>query len=203
MTWLLAGPILLLLAMLAVLLPYPTLRLAARNSQRAEGVRSTRRTRRELHHATPFLRDAVLVPVVVIVLLQGASFVIHGYVVPDTTLSELFGEYHPEVSLHAPDLEAWNEAIEATHRDRDYEAWRQAQGLAPQTPTSIDEVLVEHWPLHLVFVLLPLVYLAWFFSRRYFALARSYHRGVAQRAKRYALLTSWASRGATPRRQEC
>lgn len=187
MTWLLVGPILLLLASVAALLPYASFRLAARNSLRPEGGRSPRRTRRELHHLAPFLRDAVLAPLLVVVALQGAAFVTHYYVIPDTTLSDLFGEHHPEVSLHAPDLEAWDEAIEADHRDRAYETWRQAQGLAPRTSPSLGEVMAEHWPMHLVFVLLPLAYLAWFFRRRYFAEARRYHRGVVQRARRYAL----------------
>jgi hypothetical protein len=188
MTWLLAGPALALFLGLIALLPYGSLLTAARNTRRSNGRRSTRRTRRELHHVATFLRDAALVPLVLLVLMQGALFAVHTYVVPDnTTLSEIFGEYHPEVSLHAPDLEAWDEAIRADQRDRAYVAWQQAQGMIPSTPTAVSDLLVEHWPLHLIFFALPFAFLTWFFRRRYFALARAYHLGVAQRSKRYAL----------------
>lgn len=188
MTWLFAGPLLIFLLGIAALLPYASLAAAARNTRRSSGRRSTRRTHRELHHVTTFLRDAALVPLVVLFLLQGTLFTVHTYVVPDdTTLSELFGEYHPEVSLHAPDLEAWNDAIEANRRDRAYVHWQQQQGLIPASVLPPSEVLIEHWPLHLVFLVLPLAYLTWFFRRRYIAAARTYHRGVAQRQKRYAL----------------
>lgn len=192
MTWLFAGPLLVLLLGIAALLPYASLSTAARNTRRPSGRRSARRsarrTRRELHHAAAFLRDAALVPLVVLLLLQGTLFAVHHYVVPDdTTLSELFGEYHPEVSLHAPDLEAWNDTIEANRRDLAYAEWQQRQGLIPASVVPPSEVLMEHWPLHIVFLVLPLGYLTWFFRRRYVAAARSYHRGVAQRQKQYAL----------------
>ena len=85
------------------------------------------------------------------------------------------------------DLEAWNEAIEANRRDRAYATWQQAQGLIPVTAAPLPEVLVEHWPLHLVFLVLPLAFLTWFFRRRYVDAARAYHRGVVRRSKRYAL----------------
>jgi hypothetical protein len=135
----------------------------------------------------------VLVPLVVLVGLQSGLYLVHAYVIPDTTLSELFGEYHPETSLHAPDLEAWNEAIEADRRDREYQAWREAQGLAPASTTPITEVFLEHWPLHLAFVILPLAYAVWFIRRRYLPAARAYHRGVKRRATRYALRAGDAS----------
>ena len=63
MTWLFAGPLLVFLLGIAALLPYPSLATAARNTRRSCGRRSTRRTRREVHHATAFLRDAALVGV--------------------------------------------------------------------------------------------------------------------------------------------
>lgn len=187
MTWLLAGPVLVFLLGLAALLPYASFRTAARNTRREDGQRSEQRTHRELHHLKTFLRTAVLVPLGVLVGVQGGFYLIHAYVIPDTTLSELFGEYHPETSLHAPDLEAWSEAIDADRRDRDYEAWLQAQGLAPASNSPFTEVLVEHWPLHLAFLILPLVYAVWFVRQRYLPAARTYHRGVTQRASRYAL----------------
>jgi hypothetical protein len=187
MLWLVAGPVLVFLLSLAVLLPYASLRTAVRNTRRADGHRSRQRTQRELHHLRRFLRSAALVPLLVLILLQSGLYLVHTYVVPDTTLSELFGEYHPETSLHAPDLEAWNEAIDADRRDRDYEAWREAQGLAPASTTPMAEVLVEHWPLHLAFLILPLAYFVWFVRRRYLPAARTYHRGVTRREKRYAL----------------
>jgi hypothetical protein len=188
MTWLLTGPFLLLLVSLVALLPYASLRLAMQNSRRPDGERSTHRTQREHHHLSVFLRRGVLTPFLVLVAFSGAAFVLHHYLVPDMTLSELFGEYHPEVALHAPDLKAWGEAIEANRRDQAYREWQQAQGLAPAPAPSLATVMVEHWTLlHPVILLLPLAYLTWFFRRRYFAAARDYHRGVVRRSKRYAL----------------
>jgi len=187
MLWLVAGPVLVFLLSLAVLLPYASLRTAVRNTHREEGQRSRQRTQRELHHLRRFLRTAVLTPLVVLGALQGGLYLVHAYVIPDTTLSDLFGEYHPETSLHAPDLDAWNEAIDADRRDRDYQAWLEAQDLAPKSTSPLAEVLVEHWPLHLAFLILPLAYLLWFARRRYLPAARAYHRGVTRRQKRYAL----------------
>lgn len=198
MLWLVAGPVLLFLLGLAVSLPYASLQTAARNPLREDGQRSSRRTERELYHLKTFLRAAVLVPLLVLVGLQGGLYLVHTHVIPDTTLSDLFGEYHPETSLHAPDLEAWNEAIEADRRDRDYQAWLEAQGLAPKSRSPLVEVFVEHWPLHLAFVILPLVYLVWFARRRYFPAARTYHRGVTQRANRYAIRAGDFSALSTP-----
>lgn len=187
MIWLVAGPVLVLLLGLAVLLPYASLQTAARNTRRGDGERSRQRTQRELHHLKRFLRAVLLVPLVVLVVLQGGLYLVHAYVVPDTTLSELFGEYHPETSLHAPDLDAWNEAIDADRRDREYEAWREAQGLASKSTSPLTEVLVEHWPIHLAFLILPLAYFVWFVRQRYLPAARAYHHGVTRRQKRYAL----------------
>ena len=187
MIWLVAGPVLVFLLGLAALLPYASFRTAARNTHREDGQRSRQRTQRELHHLRTFLRTAVLVPLVALAALQGGLYLVHAYVIPDTTLSELFGEYHPETSLHAPDLDAWNEAIDADRRDRDYEAWREAQGLASKSTSPLAEVLVEHWPIHLAFLILPLAYFVWFVRRRYLPAARTYHHGVTRRQKRYAL----------------
>jgi hypothetical protein len=187
MTWLLAGPILVFLLGIAALLPYASLQTAARNTRRSGGQRSRRRTRRELRYLGSFLRNGVLVPLLALVLMQGGLFFVHTTVIPDNTvLSEIFGEYHPETSLHAPDLDAWNEAIEADRRERALRASQQMQGLLPPPPPPpISEVLLEHWPIHLAFLFLPMAYVVWFFRRRYVALAQAYHHGVARRHKGY------------------
>jgi hypothetical protein len=188
MEWLSVGSVLALILGIAALLPYGSLRKAAANARRPNGRRSPRRIRRELHHAAVFFRSAALVPLVALLLLQGALFAVHAYVVPDaTTLSDLFGTYHPEVSLHAPDLEAWDEAIRADQRDRAYDAWKHEQGLASVAPPAVSEFLLEHWPLHVVFSVLPLAFLTWFFRGPYLIAARAYHLGVVQRSKQYAL----------------
>lgn len=186
MTWLLVGPILVFLLGIAALLPYASLQTAARNTRRSGGQRSRRRMRRELRYLGSFLRDGALVPLVVLVLLQGGLLFVHTTVIPDNTiLSEIFGEYHPETSLHAPDLDAWNDAIAADRRERELRASQQAQGLLPVPAVPISEVLVEHWPVHLVFLVLPLAYIVWFFRRRYLTLTQAYHHGVVRRHKEY------------------
>ena len=187
MTWILAAPLLFFLLGLALVLPYASFRKAARNTSDADGRPSRFRTEREKHHLSTFLRTAAFVPLVVLTLIQGGLFVVHHYVVPeDTTLSELFGEFHPETSLHAPDLEAWNEAIEANQRDEAFLAWQQAQGLAPNAEgATLTELLLDHWPLHIAFPLVALAYLVWFVRSRYLPAARTYHRGVTRRARRY------------------
>lgn len=187
MTWLLASPFLVFLLCLALALPYASFRKASRNTAGADGQPSRFRTEREKHHLTTFLRTVVLVPLVVLALIQGGLFAVHHYVLPeDTTLSELFGEFHPETSLHAPDLEAWNEAIDASRRDEAFLAWQEAQGLAPGSArATLSEVLLDHWPNHIAFLLVALAYLIWFARRRYIPAARTYHRGVTRRARRY------------------
>ena len=186
MFFLLLGPIGLTVLLLAAFLPYRSFRVAARNGK-VGNERSSRRTRREMRHAKRFLRSAVLVPLLIVVLIQGALFCLHFYLVPDTTLSDLFGAYHPEVALHAPDLEAWDEAIEAKRRDQAYREWQQAEGLLPESHPTIVATLIEHWPIHLVIPLFPLAFLAWFMTRHFFNMSQRYHHGVVRRSKRYAL----------------
>ena len=185
-TLLLLGPVCLLLVILVAFLPYGSFRLASRNGM-VGSERSGRRTRREVRHGRRFLRNAVFLPLLLVVLIQGTLFGLHYFIVPDTTLSDIFGENHPDVALNAPDLESWNEAIERSRKSRDYEAWQRAEGIARQSTPSIGAVMVEHWPLHLVFVMLPLAFIAWFMAQHFFAMSRHYHFDVARRAKRYAL----------------
>ena len=188
---LLLGPLCLTVVLLAAFLPYGSFRLAARNGK-VGSTRSGRRTRREARHLRRFLRNAVLLPILIIVLIQGALFTLHYFIVPDTTMNDIFGEYHPEVSLNAPDLESWKTAMERSRRAREVEAELRSGGLTNQSKISLAATMVEHWPLHVILPLLPLAFLAWFLSRHFFAMSQHYHYDVARRAKRYALHTAAA-----------
>ncbi len=197
MFWIFAGPVVLLLVAFPALLPYRSLRLALRNGRHADGSRSRSRSRREARHAARLLGKTLLLPLGAFVLLEAGLFLFHRYAVPDPTLQELFGEYLPETSLHAPDLDAWNEAIAAAERDAETEALRDAADAAQhrraRTRRTPREVLFEHWPLHLVFLIVPSALLLWFLGRFYLPAARAYHAGVRKRHDRYRLRASLRS----------
>ena len=200
MLLLLLGPVVLATLILTAFLPYESFRVAARNGK-VGTERSGRRTRRESRHLKRFLRNAVVLPVLMVVIIQSALFTLHYFVVPDTTLSDIFGEYHPDVALNAPDLEAWNEAIERTQRARDFEARERAEGYMRPAKTSLGATMIEHWPLHLIFLILPLAFLTWFFQGHFLTLSQRYRAEVARRNKRYALHTAAgnARKGPHPR----
>lgn len=180
MGWVVAVPALVVLICVGFLLPVPSLRLALRNTRRWDGRRSRVRTRRELRHLGRFLGSAVGLPVAGLLLLGVAVLIVHAYVIPRTNLAQIFGANHPEVALHAPDLEAWAEAErEAAWQEEE----RRERGIEPAFSWS--RLFWEHWPLHpLVAVLFAgLVY--WIVARRYVKAARIYHTGVRERRREY------------------
>lgn len=185
MLWLYALPFLLLLGGAALRLPYDALAHARRNTLRADGSRSERRTRREASHALGLLWRAAGVPLAVMLVAAGGMRAVHLWVMPDVSLAPIFGDYHPETSLHAPDLEAWEEAIEATRRERAFRAWREAQGLDAPTTPSLGEQMAEHWPLHAVFPLLLLAFALWYVLRVVPGAADAYRAGVLGRGTEY------------------
>lgn len=185
MVWLFLLPFLLLLGGVALRLPYDALRLGLRNAHRGDGVRSRSRMRREVRHAARLLWRVAGAPLLVLILAGGVMRAIHLYAMPDESLAQIFGDYHPETSLHAPDLEAWQEAIEATRREKAYQAWREAQGLVPKTEPTLGAQFVQHWPLHLVYLLLLLAFAAWYVLRVAPRAAAAYRAGVVARSMDY------------------
>jgi len=185
MVWLFLLPFLLLLGGAALRLPYDALRLGLRNAHRGDGVRSQSRTRREVRHASRLLWRTVGAPLLVMLLAAGAMRAIHLYAMPDESLAQIFGDYHPETSLHAPDLEAWQEAIEATRREKAYQAWREAQGLAPPSSAPLGAQIAQHWPLHPTYLLLLFAFAAWYVLRVAPRAAAAYRAGVIARSRDY------------------
>ncbi len=185
MFWIFLGPVLLLLIAVPALLPYRSFRLARGNARRADGSRSRSRARREARHAARFLTLTLLLPLAGFVLLESGLFLFHRHVVPNTRLHELFGEYFPETSLHAPDLEAWRDAVaDAEHQAAD-EARREAEGRAPRRRHTPQDALAQHWPLHIVFLIGPALLLAGFLRWHYLPAAVAYHAGVQRRYEHY------------------
>lgn len=185
MIWLFALPFLLVLAGAALRLPYDALRVARRNALRSDGTRSQSRNRREARHAARLLWRLAGAPLLILLVAAGGMRVFHLYAMPDESLARIFGEYHPEESLHAPDLEAWQEAIEATRREKATRAWREAQGLDPATTPTFGEQMAEHWPVHLVFLLLLLAFTAWYVLFVAPRAAETYRTSVLTRSKEY------------------
>lgn len=185
MTWLFALPFLLFVAGTALRLPYDALRMAVRNAHRGDGARSPVRTQREVRHAQRLLWRTLLAPLLLMVVAGLLMRGFHLNVMPDSPLSDLFGDHHPEVSLHALDFEAWEDAIEARRRDEAYQAWREAQGLAPATSTSWEQALAEHWPVHLIFLTALYAFIPWYLLRVTPRATRRYREGVTARSKRY------------------
>lgn len=185
MLWLFTLPFLLLLLGAALRLPFDALRLARRNARRADGSHSRSRSRREGRHAARLLWRVAGAPLLVMLLAAGGMRAFHLYAMPDESLARIFGEYHPEASLHAPDLEAWEEALEATRREKAHRAWREAQGLDPKTEPTLGAQLAEHWPVHLVFLLLLLGFAGWYVLYAAPRAASAYRAEVLARSKDY------------------
>ena len=185
MLWLFALPFVVLIGTAVLCVPYGAVRQARRNTRRSGGARSTRRTRREVRHGALFLWRTLGRPSAALLLALSGMLAFHHYGMPDSTLAELFGENHPEVALHSLDIEAWKQAIEARQRDEAYRRWKQAQGLESPDPPSALEQFSQHWPAHVVFLLL-----AWGFVLAYAVRVTprsvaAYRSGVRNRAREY------------------
>lgn len=185
MIWLFTLPFLLLVVVVALRLPYGAFRIARRNAYRGTGERSEGRTQREMRRLGALLWRTLGAPLLILLALGGGMRAFHLYAMPEDSLARIFGEYHPEESLHAPDLEAWEEALEAAQRERAYEAWQQAQGLAPRTERSLGDQFAEHWPVHLVFLLLLFAFVLWYVLWVVPSVVTAYRDGVLTRSKQY------------------
>lgn len=185
MIWIVAISLFLFVGAILLCIPYDAFPLALRNTHRGGGERSGARTKRELRHVGRLAWKTLGIPLFVMLLASGAMRAFHLYGMPDNTLAEIYGEYHPEVSLNAPDLEAWADAIEAEHREAAFHAWRQAQGLEAAATPTLQEQLVEHWPIHPIFVILLWAFAAWYLLRVVPHATALYRRGVALRSREY------------------
>ena len=185
MTWLAVLPFVLVAASAAVHLPYDALRIAARNTKRGTGERSEARTRREQRHGRRLAWRALGAPLLILALATGGMQVFHHYGMPDSTLSDLFGDQHPDVSLHAPDLEAWAEAIEKNGEFEEYAQWRQRQGHDPRVKRTLAQRLTTHWPLHVVFLLLAGGFALWYALRIIPRASEAYRKAALERNLQY------------------
>lgn len=185
MVWLFSVPLAVLACSVVWRFPQRAAQMALRNTRRGNGVRSQARTRRELRHGGRLAWHALGIPLLVLVLAAGGMRVVHLYIMPDTTLADIYGDQHPELALNAPDLDAWADRIEADRRDQAYQQWRQAQGLDPIAKTSWQHYVSEHWPMHLAFPILLLVFVAWYALRILPRIASAYGRGVLSRSREY------------------
>ena len=185
MTWLALLPILAVLASAAYHAPYDALRIAVRNTTRGDGERSDARTRREHRHGRRLAWRALGLPLLILVCATVGMQLFHHFGMPDSTLAELFGDQHPEVSLHAPDLEAWSEAIERSGEYEAYEAWRQRQGYSPLVRKTLVQRLTTHWPLHVIFLLLSSAFGIWYAVRVIPHAAEAYRKAALERNLQY------------------
>lgn len=185
MLWLFALSFALLVVTVAIRFPYRVVEEALRNTRRLGGTRSKRRVRREVRHAWKLAWRLFGAPAFVLATAFAAMLAFHLYGMPDSTLADLFGESHPETSLHALDLEAWQEAAEAKRRDEAHRKWRQAQGLEPVVEPTLGDQFVQHWPAHFVFLLLSWAFAVVYAFRTTPRAAAKYRNGVRTRAKEY------------------
>lgn len=185
MLWLFALSFALLVVTVAVRFPYRVVEEALRNTRRLGGTRSERRVRRETRHAWKLAWRLFGAPVFLLTTAFVAMLAFHLYGMPDSTLADLFGENHPETSLHALDLEAWQEAAEAKRRDEAHQKWRQAQGLEPVVEPSLGEQMFQHWPAHFVFLLLSWAFAIGYGLRTTPRASATYRAGIRARAREY------------------
>lgn len=185
MIWLFALSLLIFLLGLVFWMPFMGVRMALRNTHRSDGSQSPDRTRRELRHFGKLAWRTIGRPTAGLILALVGMLVFHYHAMPDSTLADLFGEHHPEVSLNAQDLEAWYEAIEAKKRDDDYKKWRERQGFDPRTKPTLRQRITGHWPIHLVVLLMSWIFAVWFVLRRTPHHAAAYEQGVVKRAREY------------------
>ena len=174
MYWLIAAPSVLLVIALLGLLPYGGIRQAVRNARVSSSRIDAQRARRELRHLGKFLGWTLLLPLALLALVQIGLLLHHHLLGPGHLLANVFGEYHPEVALNAPDLEAWAAAYEEARRDG-----RIASGGGVSAATAF----WEHWPLYPAYLLLSATFVLVFLATGYVRRVRAYVAGVRRRGR--------------------
>jgi hypothetical protein len=173
MYWILAAPTLAALLILATLIPYRVVRgafEAARTRDRRRNGPAVRAERRALGR---FMKRAALVPLALLLVIQAGLIIHHEFLGPAHLLANVYGAYHPEVALSAPDLEAWSLAYEARERAR--------ASSSTTVLRSIRVAMAEHWPLYPGYLFLSSLFLLYFYGARYPRLVVRYRRSVRSR----------------------
>lgn len=171
MFWILAAPSLLALLLAVPLLPYGSMGAALRQARAADGGWGGPQLRREGKRLGSLLRRTVIRPLLLLAVVQLVLALHHVSLGPAHLLAEVFGEFHPETSLNAVDLDAWREAYAEAHRER-------------PAPPPILRQLVARWPLYPSYLALALVYLGTHFLHGFPRAVRGYVRGVQRRGLR-------------------
>jgi hypothetical protein len=175
MFWILAAPSLLALLLAVPLLPYRSVRTALRQAHAADGGWGGLHLRREGKRLGSLLRRTVLRPLLLLAVVQLVLALHHVSLGPAHLLAEVFGDFHPETSLNAVDLDAWREAYAEAQRER------------PASPPLLRQ-LVARWPLYPSYLALAVVYLATHFLHRFPRAVQGYARGVQRRGLRLQAL---------------
>lgn len=179
MIWIAAIPPFLALLVALALAPYEAVARARRLAVRADGSRSQRRADEEGGHLRRALVRGVVGPVAVFALAAAAMVGVHEWV-PRSPAAELFGGNTPETAgLSAELVREYEERVRAAERAR------AERGDAPPPPVvTPGGVLLEHFPLHLIFVVAVAAGL-WRLHGHVLAVRADYEHGVYRRARRY------------------
>lgn len=175
MYWILAAPSLAALLFVVCLLPYRIIRRALNAARAREGNWRGPAVRTETRAIARFIKRAVLVPLVILFIVQVGLVLHYEFLGPAHLLANVYGTYHPELALSAPDLEAWAHAYEAQQRERARSAATQS------TLRSIRVALAEHWPLYPGYLFLSLAFLLYFYVVQYPRLVLRYRSSVRSR----------------------
>jgi hypothetical protein len=181
MFWIIAAPSLLALAALVGLMPYRALGRAAANVRRSDGTLSSYRARSEARRFGRFIRSVAVKPMGLLLLVQILLVAHHYSLGPAHWLANTFGEFHPEVALSAPDLDAWRQAYNESSQ-----AGASRGGDAHGVSRLVDR-LVDHWPLYPAYLALSFAFVFHFFVYRFGHFANRYIRGTRMNQLAYGL----------------
>jgi hypothetical protein len=177
MVWIIVAPSLLALLAAAILFPYPAVQAAFRQARHPDARRQRKRFKREVRHALRFAQRAIVPPLILLGIVQALLLLHYTELGPGAYLAGLFGDYHPEVSLHSPDLDAWLGAYHDTADPR--------TGTASATPTRVGELFWTHWPLYPIYLGLSVLLLGVHFTGTFARAERDYVLGVRSRRAAY------------------
>ena len=181
MAWLVIALVVLPVAGIVLLLPYTALRIALRNTRRADGSRSQRRARRERRHAVEFAGHVLLVPLLVVAVAGSALVGVHRFVAPVPLLLDVAGAFDTDAA-------AWERAIEQERLGdvgAAYESWSRRRGFSYRTARYWQELLWAYWPTLVAILTLGGLLFYGLLARVYAGASAAYQRGVYRRQHQY------------------
>ncbi len=163
-------PTMLAVAVFAAAMPYRSMRAAIRNARAEDGSWKPHRLAAESRSFRRFTVRAHVIPLGVLAVVQFSLVVLLEISGAGSVMADLFGEFHPEVALHARDLD-------------ELSLWAQEVYEARSQNATLRSVLGDRWPLWPAYLVLTSAGLVVFVRTRLVKLTARYAAGVRSRER--------------------